>query len=166
MPLRNVNLVDDNKILLGEMIIDTYHAIEVLNNNIRVNAMTKTITLDGIDYTLTPIKMDYKLEPKKSEPKKVFPQIGDVYWYVDNDGCVDKHYWSNHEIDNKFLNYGNCFRSKATAEKVAEALRSIFKIINDAEENCSSPTYHNHDDLIFKARKAVEADKGADDESN
>ena len=58
-----------------------------------------------------------------AKEEQEFPQAGDMYWYIDNDGEVMEMEWQGNEYDQGRLSIGNVFKTKEEAEFAAEKLR-------------------------------------------
>lgn len=60
--------------------------------------------------------------------KKLWPQTGDLYYYVDTDGSVEScQYADKYDIDNNRRKAGNFFKTKESAEIAAERVKAAFK---------------------------------------
>ena len=66
-----------------------------------------------------------KIKALKAEAQQgdEFPQLGDEYWYIDNDGEVMEMEWRGIEYDQGRLSIGNVFKTKEQAEFAAEKLK-------------------------------------------
>lgn len=61
--------------------------------------------------------VDWRWKPKEKE----------VYWYVDIEGHLANVTSYNDTFDNSMYDFGNCFRTKEEAEKMAEKIKKLFK---------------------------------------
>lgn len=52
-----------------------------------------------------------------------FPQDGDEYWFIDDEGSVGSTLYDNHYIDRYHQTIGNFFQTKEEAEFAAEKLK-------------------------------------------
>ena len=66
-----------------------------------------------------------KIKALKAEVQREdeFPQDGDEYWYIDDDGVVMEMEWRGIEYDQGRLSIDNVFRTKEQAEFAAEKLK-------------------------------------------
>jgi len=58
-----------------------------------------------------------------AKEEREFPQLGDEYWYIDNDGVVMEMEWRGIEYDQGRLSIDNVYRTKEQAEFVLEKLK-------------------------------------------
>lgn len=73
-----------------------------------------------------------------------FPQSGDDYWYVDDEGSVFGTFYDNHYIDRYRQTIGNIFRNKYQADLAVEKLKA------EAELRKYSRTFkHGGDNYTF-----------------
>lgn len=63
-----------------------------------------------------------ELEEHVKEERE-FPQLGDTYWYINNDGMVLDSEFENMQTDIDGLIIGNMFKTKEQAEFAVEKLR-------------------------------------------
>ena len=63
-----------------------------------------------------------ELEEQVKEEQE-FPQDGDKYWYMDEEGAVFCIFYKNHYLDGYHQEIGNIFRTKEQAEFVVEKLK-------------------------------------------
>jgi hypothetical protein len=68
-----------------------------------------------------------ELESQKSERFK--PEIGEVYWYVEDSGEIDRNSWNDYGFDNKFYDNFNCYRTEELATKAAIMMKRNNAII-------------------------------------
>lgn len=61
-----------------------------------------------------------------NSPKRWKPKIFEAYWYIRVTGEVMESVWNGNEMEEKIINFGNCFRTKKSAEK---ARRGISKLL-------------------------------------
>lgn len=66
-----------------------------------------------------------KIKALKAEAQREdeFPQDGDMYWYIDNDGEVMEMEWQGNEYDQGRLSIDNVFHTKEQAEFAVEKLK-------------------------------------------
>lgn len=66
-----------------------------------------------------------RLKALKAEvqQEQEFPQDGDEYWYIDDEGGVWSTVYDNHYIDRYRQSIGNIFRTKEEAEFAVEKLK-------------------------------------------
>lgn len=55
------------------------------------------------------------------------PAVNDWYWVVTSDGKVNKLLWFNSKNNNRFFNFGNCFKTKEEAEIAAKKIKHLLK---------------------------------------
>lgn len=60
---------------------------------------------------------------KQAKEEQGFPQDGDDYWYIDDEGGVFSTYYDNHYIDRYHQSIGNIFQTEEQAEFVVEKLK-------------------------------------------
>ena len=73
-----------------------------------------------------------------------FPQDGDNYWYIDDEGSVFGTFYDNHYIDRYRQTIGNIFRNKYQADLAVEKLKA------EAELRKYSRTFkHGGDNYTF-----------------
>jgi len=88
-----------------------------------------------------------EIEKLKAEPK-VWPQVGDRYWYITSDGEV-KFAFNNSDWDKLLFAIGNCFRTREEAEaeldarKVVAELRRCEGAVPYSKNGCVSTIYAN-----------------------
>jgi len=59
--------------------------------------------------------------------KADWPQKGDAYWYVQNDGTVDIADYDGGGDDIITKKFGNCFRTESEAIKARDKIREVLK---------------------------------------
>ena len=78
-------------------------------------------------------------EQEKKEDE--FPQVGDIYWRIDDKGSVDNSIYNDYYTDNHRQAIGNFFQTKQQAEftveklKVEEELRKYSRPFKEDENN-------------------------------
>jgi len=76
-----------------------------------------------------------------AKEEQEFPQAGDMYWYIDNDGEVMEMEWQGNEYDQGRLSIDNVFKTKEQAEfavkklKVEAELRKFSRPFIEGEDN-------------------------------
>ncbi len=60
---------------------------------------------------------------KLIEQEQEFPQDGDEYWYIDNDGYILNEKWDGLDFEEYRLAIGNVFKTKEQAEFAVEKLK-------------------------------------------
>jgi len=76
--------------------------------------------------------IEYLLEPAE------WPQKGDSYWIIIEDGTLRKAKFFDERIDTDILKFGNCFRTEKEAIKARNNVRSLLKgtiVISENKEN-------------------------------
>lgn len=77
---------------------------------------------------------------KKTNERKLKPQIGEMYWIIDEDGTVHNTSWGNFEIENDRWDCGNAYKTEKEAidelekRKVETELKRYAKMHNDLEK--------------------------------
>ena len=67
--------------------------------------------------------------------KKEFPQVGDKVWIVEDNGGIDSFRFDNDDIDNKYLNIGNLYKTEKEAELQVKKLKAIVRVKNYIKDN-------------------------------
>lgn len=67
-------------------------------------------------------EFDKRVEALKVDEQE-FPQNGDLYWFIDDEGGMFSTFYENHYLDIYRQKIGNIFRSREQAEFVAEKLK-------------------------------------------
>jgi hypothetical protein len=101
--------------------------------------MDKQERLDKIEKGLEKIDKEIELliweatelrKQIKNEKPKEWPQVGDEYWFIDNNGDVTLTTWMDHEVDHARKSIGNIFPTREAAEKEV-AVRKAIQYINE-----------------------------------
>jgi len=92
------------------------------------------ITIDGKEIELSE-ETTNEIMNKLKEEKKEFPQIGDNYWIIEDDGGIDSFSFDNDDIDDKYLEIGNLYATEELAEKQVEKLKAIVRIKTYIKDN-------------------------------
>lgn len=72
------------------------------------------------------------LQAEKAELEKVWPRIGDEYWYVDYEyGEVEYASHTDASIDYNLIKAGNCYRTKEEAQKALDRQILITELWNE-----------------------------------
>lgn len=69
-----------------------------------------------------------KIEEKKVETGRWKPEEGDIYWFVDDIGCIGNSRWDNDNIDKKRYAIGNCYQTEEECEFAIEKLKVIAEL--------------------------------------
>ena len=84
--------------------------------------------IDGLFQEMKELKIEVATLEEKiksmSEEKLEF-RLGDTYWPINDYGEVRYYYWSDDEIDNKFLKNNAIFKTQEAAEFEAERLKVL-----------------------------------------
>ena len=86
-----------------------------------------------IDKKLASVKEELMQEFDKNEDKIKYPEVGTVYYYLNNTGDIYKSTWGNHPIDKDRFNIGNYFETREEAEHQVERLKVITELKHFAE---------------------------------
>ena len=102
--------------------------LEDMGNGLYKAKGANTLVFDkkGIENILQPYK-----EPQEEEMK--FPQVGDMYWYIDCTGILDYSIYRNSKADNGAIAIGNIFETKEDAKFVLEQLKVLAEMKKFAE---------------------------------
>lgn len=68
------------------------------------------------------------------------PKICEPYWFIDRDGDVRYHLWTEWDSDNDKYDFGNCFRTKEEAEAAAEKVKALLLSLHEPEAVNSQKT--------------------------
>lgn len=68
------------------------------------------------------------------------PKICEQYWFIDRDGDVRYHLWTEWDSDNDKYDFGNCFRTKEEAEAAAEKVKALLLSLHEPEDVNSQKT--------------------------
>lgn len=60
------------------------------------------------------------------------PEMGQNYYFVDNDGFVVRNRWDDCSVDRGRFEIGNCFQTKEEAERAVEYLKALAVVRGDA----------------------------------
>jgi hypothetical protein len=77
---------------------------------------------------------------KKTNARKLKPQIGEIYWIIDENGTVRTMPWGNFEIENDTWDCGNAYKTEKEAidelekRKVETELKRYAKMYNDPDK--------------------------------
>lgn len=77
---------------------------------------------------------------KKTNERKLKPQIGEIYWIIDESGTVHNTSWGNLEIENDRWDCGNAYKTEKEAidelekRKVETELKRYAKMYNDPDK--------------------------------
>lgn len=140
--------------------------VDVIINNI------ENIKKQFLDDLNTQLEFLQNLQPVESKPNKKkewrpMPEIGEQYFWIQNNGEIAQEYWDNDEyLDKELYQAGNCFPcSVFSREEVQQillrsqliSLLTQYAIINNAlaskseTEDCNTPLYwqYGHKDEFF-----------------
>lgn len=68
------------------------------------------------------------------------PKICEQYWFIDRDGDVRYHLWTEWDSDNDKYDFGNCFRTQEEAEAAAEKVKALLLSLHEQEDVNSQKT--------------------------
>lgn len=77
---------------------------------------------------LEALEKEAEMQKKQEEPKPWKPDYGDKYYYVDEDLVVDYYTYNDYVADGHKSEVGNCFRTEARAEQVADKMRLLLRL--------------------------------------
>ncbi len=75
------------------------------------------------------IQEDGTIKVIEPEPKK-FPVENDVYFCINEEGCIKSYVWNQGIIDKNILRLGNVFKSKKEAERMLHRLKARKKFLD------------------------------------
>lgn len=55
------------------------------------------------------------------------PKIEEAYWIVTGNNDIIQSVWAGTHVDNKYFDFGNCFRTREEAETIAEKVKKLLK---------------------------------------
>lgn len=102
-----------------------------------------TIVLDGVPYKLVPLDDDDN--SKLEFPKRWEPEVGQSYWYVDNDGDVCETHWA--ESDSHFLSHFNVFFREEDAYSAAFAVKACLAVVTACRT--VEPDFSEESDALY-----------------
>ena len=71
------------------------------------------------------------------------PKICEQYWFIDRDGDVRYHLWTEWDSDNDKYDFGNCFRTKEEAEAAAEKVKALLLSLHKNPEKMRTSPEHS-----------------------
>lgn len=96
---------------------------------------------------------------KIKESKRWKPNDGEEYYYIDDEGSINYHFFANDEIDNFLYFSNNCFQTKEEAEFHLEKLKVYYELKNFADENNEEIDWKNIDQIKYTFLFDYEDDK-------
>ena len=102
-------------------------------------------------WKLEELKREEEMQKKQEEPKPWMPDYGDKYYYVDEDLGVNYYTYNDYVADGHKSEVGNCFRTEARAEQVAEKIRLLLRLEQLHDMLCPDyePDWNNDGELKF-----------------
>lgn len=97
-----------------------------------------------------------------AKEEQEFPQVGDEYWYLDNDGVVMEMEWRGIEYDQGRLSIDNVFKTKEQAEfateklKVEAELRKFSRPFEVGKSNTEFYYWHESRRIMFNHFKTCQ----------
>lgn len=88
-------------------------------------------------------EFDKRVEALKVEEKE-FPQDGDEYWYIDDEGYILNEKWDGLDFEEYRLAIGNVFKTKEQAEFAVEKLKMEAEL-----RKFSRPVFKEYEDNYF-----------------
>lgn len=70
---------------------------------------------------------DWDAKKKEIVDMKWKPAVNDWYWIVTSDGRVNKLLWFDSKNNNRFFNFGNCFKTKEEAKIAAKKIKDLLR---------------------------------------
>lgn len=98
------------------------------------------------------IEKKIKKEQEKEKSRRWKSQEGDIYWFISNNGLVNKGQWDNHSIDRERYLIGNYYRTKEECEFTIEKLKVIAELKEFAEPKdrvWNNVLWHYYIDWIY-----------------
>lgn len=84
-----------------------------------------------------------------------FPQDGDLYWFIDDEGGMFSAFYKKHYLDINRQKIGNIFRTKEQAEfaveklKVEAELRKFSRPFKEDDDNCFIQINSSHNNIVI-----------------
>ena len=81
--------------------------------------------ITGANEKITELEQQLQEQEQEQINTRWKPNINEQYFYIDEGGNVDFHYWHDDEVDNFLSSIGNFYETEEEAEKIG--LRKVFK---------------------------------------
>ena len=92
-----------------------------------------------------------------AKEEQEFPQVGDIYWRIDDNGSVDNSIYNDYYTDNHRQAIGNFFQTKQQAEfaveklKVEAELRKFSRPFKEDEYNYFIQIHPSHNNIVTES---------------